>query len=113
MPASAFRGCGSRSQANGPIEDLFARLDDTRFNLIVIGQPVPANGVPGLGDRLRILAVPGDAGNDRELARAQIPQPSYYLLRPDGHIGLAGTHLDAAAMTRYLSDRVHLGVIGA
>ena len=26
-------------QPNGPIENLFAKLDDTRFNLIVIGQP--------------------------------------------------------------------------
>src|ERR1700738_521657 len=28
--------------ADGPVEDLFARLDDTRFTLIVIGQPAPS-----------------------------------------------------------------------
>jgi 2-polyprenyl-6-methoxyphenol hydroxylase-like FAD-dependent oxidoreductase len=93
-------------QPNGPTEDLFGKLDDTRFNLIVIGQPSPAGWVPGLGDLLRIHAVPSDPANDREIARAQIPQPSFYLLRPDGYVGLAGTHLDAAAATRYVSERL-------
>ena len=96
-------------QPNGPTEDLFAKLDDTRFNLIVIGQPSPPADVPGLGDLLRILAIPSDPANDAELARAQIPQPSFYLLRPDGHVGLAGTRLDAAAVTRYVSERLHMG----
>ena len=57
--------------ADGPAEDLFAKIDDTRFTLIVIGQPAPPGGVPGLGDLLRTLVVPGDPANDRELdARA-------------------------------------------
>ena len=92
----------------GPAEDLFGKLDDTRFNLIVIGQPAPPNGVPGLGDLLRIHTVPGDPANDRELARAHIPRPSFYLLRPDGHVGLAGIHLEIAAANRYVSERLHL-----
>jgi hypothetical protein len=100
-------------QANGPTEDLFAKLDDTRFTLILIGQPSPAGGVPELGDLLRIQEVPSDAANDRELARVRIPRPSFYLLRPDGHVGLAGTHLDAAAATRYIAERLHLGGNGA
>jgi 2-polyprenyl-6-methoxyphenol hydroxylase-like FAD-dependent oxidoreductase len=94
----------------GPIEDLFDRLDDTRFNLIVIGQSSPPGGVPGLGDLLRILAIPNDPSNDRELARAQIPLRSFYLLRPDGHVGLAGIDLDAAAATRYVSERLGLEI---
>jgi len=100
-------------QPSGPTEDLFGKLDDTRFNLLVIGQAAPRGGVPGLDDLLRIHEVPSDPANDRELARAQIPRPSFYLLRPDGHVGLAGTHLDAAAATRYIAERLHFGRNGA
>ncbi len=93
---------------NGPTEDLFQKLDDTRFNLLMIGQPVPPSGLPVLGDLLRIHSVPGDPANDRELARVHIPKPSFYLLRPDGHVGLAGIDLDAVAAARYVSERLHL-----
>jgi 2-polyprenyl-6-methoxyphenol hydroxylase-like FAD-dependent oxidoreductase len=97
-----------RFKAGGPVEDLFQKLDDTRFNLIVIGQPVPADGAPGFDDMLRIHAVHDDPANDRELARARVPRPSFFLLRPDGHIGLAGSRLDGAAVNRYLSVRCRL-----
>ena len=97
-------------QANGPVEDLFQKLDDTRLNLIVMGQPSPAEGALALGDLLRIHAIPVDAFNETELARAQVPRPSFYLVRPDGHIGLCGVHLDAAAATRYVSEHLRLEV---
>ena len=95
--------------ADGPAEDLFERLDDTRFTLIVIGQPAPPDGVPGHGD---LLVIPDDPANDRELARAHIPRQAFYLLRPDGHVGLCGTRLEGRAMTRYLTKcmRLHDGV---
>ena len=94
---------------NGPVEDLFGRLDDTRFNLIVIGQALPPGVASELGDLLRIHEVPSDPANDREFARAQIPRPSFYLLRPDGHVGLAGVRLERAAAARYVSERLHVG----
>jgi 2-polyprenyl-6-methoxyphenol hydroxylase-like FAD-dependent oxidoreductase len=95
--------------ANGPREDLFQRLDDTRFNLIVIGQPAPSAESLGLGDLLRVHAVSPDAYNTSVLETVSITAPSYYLLRPDGHIGLAGTDLDVSAVKLWLADcHLHL-----
>ncbi len=99
-------------QVGGPAEDLFQRLDDTRFNLIVIGQPLPVDGAPDLGEMLRTHVVPDDPANARELARVRIRGPAFYFLRPDGHVGLAGTRLDAGAVDRYLHERhMRLGTV--
>jgi len=95
--------------ANGSLEDLFQKLDDTRFNLIVIGQPSPPQETLKLGDLLRIHAIPPDPSNDVELARRQIPKPSFYLVRPDGHVGLCGGRWEAGAVERYVSERLRLG----
>jgi 2-polyprenyl-6-methoxyphenol hydroxylase-like FAD-dependent oxidoreductase len=94
--------------ANGPAEDFFSKLDDRRFTLILIGQAAPPGGVPGLGDLLSTCVIPSDPANDRELARVQIPQTAFYLLRPDGHVGLAGVRMEAEAVTRYVSECLRL-----
>jgi len=93
-----------RFLANGPVEDLFQKLDDTRYNLIVTAQPAPSGVALGLGELLRIHAIPDDTQNAQELARVRISGPAFYLLRSDGHIGLAGTRLEPDAVTRYLSE---------
>ena len=94
-----------RFSPDGAAEDLFARLDDTRFNLILIGQTFP---LPGRDELVLTHPVLDDPANDAELARVGIPKPSFFLLRPDGHVGLAGTRAEAAALERYLADRVQL-----
>jgi hypothetical protein len=86
----------------GPIEDLYQKLDDTRFNLVLVGQPAPERGSQGLGDLLRVHVIAQDACNARELARHKLNGPAFYLLRPDGHIGLAGRRFDAVALYDYL-----------
>lgn len=86
-------------EPGGPIEDMFQKLDDRAFNLIVIGQATPQLSGP-----CRIHVVPTSPANDAELTRARIPRPSFYLLRPDGHVGLCGTHLEATAVKRYFSE---------
>ena len=75
---------------DGTIDDLFQLLDDTRFTLLLFGQPAPDSATLPLGDLLRVLVVPSNPVNDRELSQHDIPQPSFYLLRPDGHIMLTG-----------------------
>jgi 2-polyprenyl-6-methoxyphenol hydroxylase-like FAD-dependent oxidoreductase len=97
---------------NAPAEDLFERLDDTRFNLLVIGQAAPSGVTAGFGDLLRTHVVADDPGNANELARAGITAPAFYLLRPDGHVGLAGTRLEGETVTRYFSEH-HLRSAGA
>ena len=97
----------------GHVEDLFARLDDTRFNLIVIGQPSPPNDLKSLDGLIVAHRVADDPANKKELSRNGIANPSFYLLRPDGHVGLAGTRLESGALTRYLVDRLGLRIVSA
>jgi hypothetical protein len=94
---------------NGPVEDLYEKLDDTRFNLLAIGQSTLPAELPGLDGLLTLHEVVDDFVNNKELARAQIPKPSFYLLRPDGHVGLAGIHMDASAVSRYAAERLRFG----
>ena len=99
--------------AGGPVEDLFQKLDDTRFSLVVMGQPAPAEGALGHGDLLRVHAIPDDPANAGELAGAQITGPAFYLVRPDGYIGLAGTRLDAGVVERYFAEHHIRGSAGS
>jgi 2-polyprenyl-6-methoxyphenol hydroxylase-like FAD-dependent oxidoreductase len=99
--------------ANGPVEDLFQKLSDTRFNLILIGQPSVPDGMPEIGDLLCVHVIHAHPANDEELARVRIPQTSFYLVRPDGYIGLCGTRLKAGDVRGYFSQNLHLSTPGA
>jgi 2-polyprenyl-6-methoxyphenol hydroxylase-like FAD-dependent oxidoreductase len=91
-------------QPGGTSEDLFKKLDDTRFNLIVIGQPAPSAESFGLGDLLQVHSIPSSAENAKALASVSISGPAYYLLRPDGHVGLAGSRLEASAVSSWIAE---------
>jgi len=98
----------------GPVEDLFAKLDDTRFNLMLFGRQPPAGKLSAHSGGLLITwAIPDDPVNSQELDRAGIPRPSFYLLRPDGHVGLAGAVLDPAVLDAYFTEAVQLGKAAA
>jgi 2-polyprenyl-6-methoxyphenol hydroxylase-like FAD-dependent oxidoreductase len=98
-----------RLEPNGRTEDLFEHLDDTKFNLLMIGQPpIDPDTFDDFGDLLRIQTIAADPANDAELARAKVPQPSFYLLRPDGHVGLCGVRLEITDVKRYLAEQVRL-----
>src|SRR5262249_11878077 len=91
-------------RADGPVEDLFEQRDYARLPVSVTGQPTPAGAAPARGDLWRTHIVPADPVNERELTRARIPLPSFYLLRPDGHVGLCGGRLDVSTIARYASE---------
>jgi hypothetical protein len=110
-PGDRFPWLHLKFSAGGPVEDSFQKLDDTKFNLLVFGQPVPP-GALGTGDLLAIHAIPQDPMNDKELARAGVPSMSYYLLRPDGHVGLCGTGLAGEAVRDYFVRRLRAAVVG-
>jgi hypothetical protein len=93
--------------AGGQPADLFEALDDTRFNLLVFGQPAPP-AISAFDGLLQVHTIPSDAVNAAELARSRVPQASFYLLRPDGHVGLCGPRLDQRAVESYLTQRLHL-----
>src|SRR5258705_6613166 len=104
LPSSAphagdrFPWLNHRLVTNGPVEDLYQKLDDTRFNLVVIGQPSVPREALILGDLLNIHAIPAGPVNEAELARARVPRPPFYPLRPDCPGGLCGVPLDAGAV---------------
>jgi 2-polyprenyl-6-methoxyphenol hydroxylase-like FAD-dependent oxidoreductase len=94
-------------EAGGPVQDLFQALDDTRFNLLVFGHTA-AQTLPDLDGLLRIHTIPITAGNEAEQARAHVPRSAFYLLRPDGHVGLCGQTLDAATLRHYFATNLAL-----
>jgi 2-polyprenyl-6-methoxyphenol hydroxylase-like FAD-dependent oxidoreductase len=68
---------------------LWPRLDDRSFHLVLSRQPAP------------VLPRPLPVHTDDDL-----PGPAFWLLRPDGHVGLCGGRVDAGALERYLRERV-------
>jgi 2-polyprenyl-6-methoxyphenol hydroxylase-like FAD-dependent oxidoreductase len=93
-------------QRGGSAQDTFDAFDDLHFHLVVFGQDAPAGAGSSLGDLLRVHRVPDAAVNQQEAAHAHIPLPSYYLLRPDGHVGVCGATLTAAAIDDYAAQRL-------
>jgi hypothetical protein len=96
-------------RAGGLPEDLFQKMDDRRFTLLVFGQPGPRAGLAGFSDLVDVHTVPNTPGNALVLEAASIEGPSYYLIRPDGHIALAGSRFDEAEVRLWFADHhVHL-----
>jgi hypothetical protein len=107
-PGDRFPWLRLRFGAGLPAQDLFERLDDTRFNLIVIGQPAPAPA-SGPEQALALHVVADDPANNPVLSGAGIDKLSFYLLRPDGYVGLAGGRLLPGEISRYFAERaIHL-----
>jgi 2-polyprenyl-6-methoxyphenol hydroxylase-like FAD-dependent oxidoreductase len=96
-------------RAEGPPEDVFQKMDDRRFTLLVFGQHGPRAGLAGFNDLVDVHAVPNTPGNALALEAASIEGPSYYLIRPDGHIAMAGLRFDEAEVRLWFADNhLHL-----
>jgi 2-polyprenyl-6-methoxyphenol hydroxylase-like FAD-dependent oxidoreductase len=93
-------------EVGASVHDLFEALDDRHFNLLVFGQAAPA--LPDMDGLLRVRAIPITAGNAAEQARVHVPPASFFLLRPDGHIGLCGRAVDAGVLRRYFAGQLRL-----
>ncbi|HMF10022.1 MAG TPA: FAD-dependent monooxygenase [Thermoanaerobaculia bacterium] len=93
-----------RQSPGQPARGIFADLDDTRFTLVVRGQPGLPSDPPGRSGLLRTTTI-SEAGVEPSLERLHIPSPSFFLVRPDGYIGLCGGRLDPQEVARYF-DRV-------
>lgn len=89
-----FQGCAGA-------QDLFERLSDLHFNLLVFGQATPAPGAWPLGSAIESHDVADSDANRSELKRTGIPGLCYYLLRPDGHIACCGLRLDFGVIQAY------------
>ena len=110
QPGDRFPWLHLKFADGGSVEDVFQKLDDLRFHLLLFGQPLPSDGALPSLQPLSAHVIPDDPSNTQELALANIPQPSFYLVRPDGYIGLCGSQFDAAALRRYLDDNARLRV---
>jgi len=106
-PGDRFPWMHLKFAADGAVLDSFAQLDDAHFHLLAFGQTPPA-APRAFGDLVRVHAIPPDAANDAELERVRIPQPSVYLVRPDGYIGCCGGRVDADALSRYATEALGL-----
>jgi len=93
-----------RRSTDGPAEDLFDRMDDTRFKLLLFGQGVPADGVGAADNMVQVLTFPADGDNGVALQDAGIPSKAFYLVRPDGHVALAGTRFEEPALAAWFAD---------
>lgn len=91
--------------AGAPLDDIYRVLDDTRFNLVRIAPRADSAPVPDHAIAEHRID-PGDADNRAALERVGVPADAFYLLRPDGYIGLAGMGTPDASATQYLAQRI-------
>jgi 2-polyprenyl-6-methoxyphenol hydroxylase-like FAD-dependent oxidoreductase len=108
QPGDRFPWLRLRFGADGAAKDLFAMLDDTRFNLLLIGHESAAVNIPETDGLVRVHLIPSIPANVSELGRVHIPTPAFYLLRPDGHVGLCGSRWDSRAAEKYAAETLLL-----
>lgn len=88
-----------------PPADIFKACEAGRFNLIVMGQdagdlsPLRHGGV-------HVIAVPDTTENRTVLDASGVPLPSFYLIRPDGYVGLAGRQFQSHLVHDWFREKL-------
>jgi len=82
---------------------------NAHYRVVVIDSHSPRDGksIETIG-RYVPQADPSVVEIDTERARVGIASPSFYLLRPDGHVGLCGGSLERTDVLSYLRENVKL-----
>jgi 2-polyprenyl-6-methoxyphenol hydroxylase-like FAD-dependent oxidoreductase len=107
LPGQRFPWLKLRIGADGAVKDLYREMDDTSFQLLLFGQPQAGQGLTS-GGLVKVHDIPLHAENKAALAHVGLGESCFYLLRPDGYVGLCGNAFDAAALARYLAEQAHL-----
>jgi 2-polyprenyl-6-methoxyphenol hydroxylase-like FAD-dependent oxidoreductase len=107
QPGDRFPWLRLKVGTDNAVKDLYREMDDTRFQLLLFGRPNTSHGLPP-GGLIKVHEIPLDADNKAALARVGLGETCFYLLRPDGYVGLCGTSFDAAALAKYLAEQAHL-----
>ena len=108
VPGTAFPGSSSRLRPAAPARTCSQALDDTQFTLLLFGQELTGRIAGSRKPAAHRSKFPSTPSTIRNFAARMSREPSFYLLRPDGYVGLAGTIADRNAITRYLNDSLHL-----
>lgn len=107
-PGDRFPLLRLRFAAGGASEDVFQKFGDSHFSLLSLGLPSPLNDHGALQGLLRTYTLPDSRENRAEFVRAGMPVPCFYLVRPDGYIGLCGTQLPSGAIAAYAAESLRL-----
>jgi 2-polyprenyl-6-methoxyphenol hydroxylase-like FAD-dependent oxidoreductase len=108
-PGDRFPSTALAFRPDGAAEDLYGKLDDTRFTLLVLGQEGVT--VPTLGGQVNVHVLPESLPNGRALVKLGIPACAWYLLRPDGHVATCGARFDVTAVHRWFDEAgIHLAM---
>ena len=102
-PATASRGCSWRS-GRAARSRICSRGSTTRASSCSSSASRPRRRACGVRRPAWTCTWSRDGDNDAALRAASIAGPAFYLLRPDGHVGLAGSRVQRGCVRLWFAD---------